>query len=159
MDKANGLRYDQTVELTTPKSQRAYPLPLRRISYVDLETGQRYVFLTNNFTLPAKTIADIYKKRWQVELFFKWLKQHLRIKAFFGTTENAVKTQIWIAITAYVLVALTKKRLNIDCTLYTFLQILEIAAFEKKPILQLVRDALKQESPALNSKQLELFSY
>jgi IS4 transposase len=98
VDKATGLRCDQTVELTTPKSQRAYPLPLRRISYVDLETKQRYVFLTNDFTLPAKTIADIYKKRWQVELFFKWLKQHLRIKAFYGTTENAVKTQIWIAI-------------------------------------------------------------
>jgi len=159
VDKATGLRCDQTVELTLPKSQRAYPLPLRRISFVDLETKQRYVFLTNNFVLPAKTIVDIYKKRWQVELFFKWLKQHLRIKAFYGTTENAVKTQIWIAISAYVLVAITKKRLNIDCTLYTFLQILEIAPFEKKPILQLVRDALKQESPPHISKQLELFSY
>ena len=159
VDKATGLRCDQTVELTNPKSQRAYPTVLRRITYVDLETKQRYVFLTNNFTLPAKTIADIYKKRWQVELFFKWLKQHLRIKAFYGTSDNAVKAQIWIAVSAYVLVAITKKRLNINCTLYTFLQILEITVFEKKPILQLVRDALKQESPPSNSKQLELFSF
>ena len=159
VDKATGLRCDQTVELSTPKSQQAYPIPLRRISYVDLDTKQRYVFLTNNFILPAKTIADIYKKRWEVELFFKWLKQHLRIKSFYGTSDNAVKTQIWIAISAYLLVAITKKRLNINCSLYTFLQILEITVFEKKPILQLVRDALKQESPPSSSKQLELFGF
>ncbi|WP_277059035.1 transposase, partial [Trichlorobacter lovleyi] len=130
-----------------------------RISYVDQETGKKYVFLTNNFDLPAKTIADIYKQRWQIELFFKWLKQHLRIKAFYGTSANAVKTQIWIAACAYLLIAITKKRLKLDCSLYTFLNIIEVTIFEKKPIFQIVSDALKQDSPPPIGKQLNLFDY
>ena len=121
--------------------------------------GKKYVFLTNNFDLPAKTIADIYKQRWQIELFFKWLKQHLRIKAFYGTSANAVKTQIWIAACAYLLIAITKKRLKLDCSLYTFLNIIEVTIFEKKPIFQLVSDALKQNLPPPTGKQLNLFVY
>jgi len=159
VDKATGLRCDQTIVLVTKKSQEGYPEPLRRISYVDQETGKKYVFVTNNFDLPAKTIADIYKKRWQIELFFKWLKQHLRIKAFYGTSVNAVKTQIWICVCAYLLVAITKKRLKLNCSLYTFLNIIEVTIFEKKPISQLVSVALKQEAERPASNQLNLFSY
>lgn len=159
VDKSLGLRCDQTIELVTKKSLEGYPDLLRRISYVDQETGKKYVFLTNNLALPAKTIADIYKQRWQIELFFKWLKQHLRIKAFYGTSANAVKTQIWITVSAYLLMAITKKRLKLNCSLYTFLNIVEVAIFEKKPIFQLVSDALKQDSPPPASKQLNLFSY
>lgn len=159
VDKSLGLRCDQTIELVTKKSLEGYPDLLRRISYVDQETGKKYVFLTNNFALSAKTIADIYKQRWQIELFFKWLKQHLRIKAFYGTSANAVKTQIWIAACAYLLMAITKKRLKLNCSLYTFLNIVEVAIFEKKSIFQLVSDALKQDSPPPTSKQLDLFSY
>lgn len=159
VDKATGLRSDQTIVLVTPKSLKGYPELLRRISYVDLETGIKYVFLTNNFDLPAKIIADIYKKRWQIELFFKWLKQHLRIKTFFGTSVNAVKTQIWICVSAYLLVAITKKRLKLNCSLYTFLNIIEVAIFEKKSILQLVSDAHKQEVESHATNQLNLFSY
>ncbi len=159
VDKACGLRCDQTIMLVTKKSLKGYPDPLRRISYVNLETKKKYVYLTNNFTLPAKTIADIYKQRWQIELFFKWLKQHLRIKSFYGTSDNAVKTQIWVAVCAYLLVAITRKRMQLNCSLYTFLQIIDVAIFEKKSILQLVRDALKHEPPPSNAKQLELFNY
>ncbi|RNC64540.1 MAG: IS4 family transposase [Desulfuromonadales bacterium] len=159
VDKSLGLRCDQTIKLVTKKSLEGYPDLLRRISYVDQETGKKYVFLTNNFDLPAKTIADIYKQRWQIELFFKWLKQHLRIKAFYGTSANAVKTQIWIDVSAYLLMAITKKRLKLDCSLYTFLNIVEVAIFEKKPIFQLVSGALKQDSPPPAGKQLNLFSY
>lgn len=141
IDKSTGLRCDQTIVLTGFYSSKDYPERLRRIRYVDKETEQNLVFLTNCFTLPAITIAQLYKCRWQVELFFKWIKQHLRIKAFFGTTENAVKTQIWIAISVYVLVAIIKKQLNLDLNLYTILQILSVTLFEKVSILQVLMEA------------------
>ena len=159
VDKDTGLRCDQTVVPFASKALKDYPEPLRRISYVDQKTGKKYVYLTDIFYLPAKTIADIHKMRWQIELFFKWIKQHLRVKSFYGTSANAVKTQIWICVCAFLLVAITKKRLKLDCSHYTFLQILEVAMFEKKPIIQLVKDALKHELPPPASKQLNLFSY
>ncbi len=136
VDKTTGLRSDQTIVLCGPKTATFYPAALRRITYVDGETGQRFVFLTNNFTLPPLQIAQLYKCRWQVELFFKWIKQHLRIKAFYGTSVNAVKTQVWIAISVYVLVALVKKRLELPQSLYTILQVLSVTLFEKTPIHQ-----------------------
>jgi hypothetical protein len=135
-DKATGVRSDHTVILTAIDSAKAYPEALRRVSYLDVETRKRFKFLTNNFTLPALTIAQIYKCRWQVELFFKWIKQHLRIKAFYGTSENAVKTQIWIAVSVYVLVAIVRKRLGLEMSLYQILQILSVTLFEKTPILR-----------------------
>jgi len=141
IDKSAGLRCDQTIVLTGFYSSKDYPERLRRIRYVDKETEQNLVFITNCFTLPAITIAQLYKCRWQVELFFKWIKQHLRIKVFFGTTENAVKTQIWIAISVYVLVAIIKKQLNLDLNLYTILQILSVTLFEKVSILQVLMEA------------------
>ena len=134
VDKSTGIRSDQTVILTSFESASAYPDALRRVSYFDAETNKRLKFLTNNFVLPALTIAQIYKCRWQVELFFKWIKQHLRIKAFYGTSENAVKTQIWIAVSMYVLVAIVRKRLELDASLYQILQILSVSLFEKTPI-------------------------
>jgi hypothetical protein len=143
VDKSTGVRSDQTVILTSIGSASAYPDALRRVSYFDAETGKRLKFLTNNFTLPALTIAQIYKQRWQVELFFKWIKQHLRIKAFYGTSENAVKTQIWIAVSVYVLVAIVRKRLGLEASLYQILQILSLTLFEKTPILQ----ALQASTP------------
>jgi hypothetical protein len=133
VDKSIGVRSDQTVVLATIGSASAYPDALRRVSYFDAITGKRLVFLTNNFTLPALTIAQIYKQRWQVELFFKWIKQHLRMKAFYGTSENAVKTQIWIAVSVYVLVAIVRKRLGLEASLYQILQILSLTLFEKTP--------------------------
>src|SRR5712675_2212992 len=136
VDKTTGVRSDHTVILTAIDSVKAYPGQLRRVSYLDVKTRKRFKFLTNNFTLPALTIAQIYKSRWQVELFFKWIKQHLRIKAFFGTSENAVKTQIWIAVSVYVLVAIIRKRLQMEASLYQILQILSLTLFEKTPILQ-----------------------
>jgi len=136
VDKSTGVRSDHTVILTAIDSAKVYPDALRRVSYLDVETRKRFKFLTNNFTLPALTIAQIYKCRWQVELFFKWIKQHLRIKAFFGTSENAVKTQIWIAVSVYVLVAIIRKRLRLEASLYQILQILSVTLFEKTPILQ-----------------------
>lgn len=136
VDKSTGVRSDHTVILTAIDSAKVYPDALRRVSYLDVETRKRFKFLTNNFTLPALTIAQIYKCRWQVELFFKWIKQHLRIKAFFGTSENAVKTQIWIAVSVYVLVAVIRKRLGLEASLYQILQILSVTLFEKTPILQ-----------------------
>ena len=135
VDKSSGLRCDQSVKLMSFYPLKAYPEKLRRIRYVDAESGNRFVFITNCFTLPAYTITQIYKCRWQIELFFKWIKQHLRIKAFYGTSENAVKTQIWIVISVYVFVAILKKRLQIDLSLYTILQILSVTLFEKTPIL------------------------
>src|SRR5438105_7143404 len=126
VDKTTGLRSDQTIVLAGPRTSRLYPDPLRRVSFYDAENDRRLVFLTNNFTLPALTIAKLYKCRWQVELFFKWIKQHLRIKAFYGTSENAVKTQVWIAISVYVLVAIVKKELGIERTMYEMLQILSL---------------------------------
>ena len=136
VDPSTGVRSDHTVILTAIESAKAYPDALRRISYVDAETDQRLKFLTNNFVLPALTIAQIYKCRWQVELFFKRIKQHLRIKAFYGTIENAVKTQIWIAVSVYVLVAIVRKRLGLEASLYQILQVLSVTLFEKTPILQ-----------------------
>jgi hypothetical protein len=135
VDKTTGVRSDQTVILTSFESASAYPDALRRVNYLDKETHKRLKFLTNNFALPAFTIAQIYKSRWQVELFFKWIKQHLRIKAFYGTSENAVKTQIWIAVSIYVLVAIVRKRLGLAASLYQTLQILSVTLFEKTPIL------------------------
>ena len=157
VDKSTGLRCDQTVKLTSFYPRKAYPDKLRRIPFDDAETGNGFVFITNNFTLPAFTITQIYKCRWQIELFFKWIKQHLRIKAFYGTSENAVKTQIWIAIAVYVLIAILKKRLQINQSLYTILQILSVTLFEKTPILQaLSHTDYTSEEPA-SCKQLMLF--
>lgn len=157
VDKASGLRCDQSVVLTTDYSSKRYPEKLRRIRYYDDQQQRALVFLTNNFTLPALTIADLYRCRWQVELFFKWIKQHLRIKAFYGTTENAVKTQIWIAISVYVLVAIIKKRLGIDQSLYTILQILSLTLFEKTPLFQLLDVSGYNKSEACSYIQLKLF--
>lgn len=159
IDKATGLRSDQTVVLTTRESARVYPDPLRRITYVDLDNNKRFTFLTNNFALPALTITQIYKSRWQVELFFKWIKQHLRIKAFYGTSENAVKTQIWIAVSVYVLVAIMRKRIGLDATLYQVLQILSLTLLEKQPISQVFRAAESDISELDVSNQLNLFRF
>ncbi len=157
-DKDAGVRADQTISLVTNKSKNGYPEKLRRVSYVDKERGKRLVFLTNNFTIPALTVAEIYKQRWQVELFFKWVKQHLRIKSFYGTSINAVKSQIWVALSIYLLVVIARKKLNLPIQLYTFLQILEVNLFEKKPISSLVADALKQISDPQDDNQLNLFN-
>jgi transposase len=159
VDKSVGLRSDHTVILTASESVKAYPDALRRVSYFDAETNQRLRFLTNNFTLPALTITQIYKCRWQVELFFKWIKQHLRIKAFFGTSENAVKTQIWIAVSVYVLVAIVRKRLELDASLYQILQILSLTLFEKTPILQALQESDSQEELLDPGNQLILFDF
>jgi hypothetical protein len=158
VDKSVGVTSDQTVILTSLASASAYPDTLRRVSYRDPITGKRLKFLTNNFTLPAVTIAQIYKQRWQVELFFKWIKQHLRIKAFFGTSENAVKTQIWIAVSVYVLVAIVRKRLRLETTLYQILQILSLTPFEKTPLLQALQTTDSQSNLDETSNQLILFS-
>jgi hypothetical protein len=157
VDKSTGVRSDHTVILTTLNSAKAYPDALRRVSYFDAETDKRLKFLTNNFVLPALTIAQIYKCRWQVELFFKWIKQHLRIKSFYGTSENAVKTQIWIAVSIYVLVAIVRKRLALDMSLYQILQILSITLFEKMPILQALELSDSQNNLAVDRNQLILF--
>jgi hypothetical protein len=159
VDKATGVRSDHTVILTAIDSARAYPEQLRRISYLDVTTRKRFKFLTNNFTLPALTIAQIYKSRWQVELFFKWIKQHLRIKAFYGTSENAVKTQIWIAVSVYVLVAIVRKRLGLEVSLYQILQILSVALFEKTPILQAFQAPDSQDNLPISANQLILFDF
>ena len=158
VDKMSGLRSDQTVVLAGPKSSRLYPDPLRRIAFYDAENERRFVFLTNNFTLPGLTIAQLYKCRWQVELFFKWIKQHLRIKAFYGTSENAVKTQIWIAVSVYVLVAIVRKRLGLEISLYQILQILSLTLFEKTPILQALQPCDSQDDLLDAANQLNLFS-
>ena len=159
VDKSTGLRCDQTIRLKGVKSSQLYPVPLRRISYIDAETGKRYVFLSNNFSLPALTIAQLYKCRWQVELFFKWIKQHLRIKAFYGTSENAVKTQVWIAISVYVLVAIVKKKLKIERSLNEILQILSISLFEKVPFSQVVSDQHSEIFIQADPNQLLLFNF
>lgn len=159
VDKSTGLRCDQTIRLKGVKSSQLYPVPLRRISYIDAETGKRYVFLSNNFSLPALTIAQLYKCRWQVELFFKWIKQHLRIKAFYGTSENAVKTQVWIAISVYVLVAIVKKKLKIERSLNEILQILSISLFEKVPFSQVVTDQHSEIFIQADPNQLLLFNF
>ena len=157
VDKDTGLRCDQTIVLTGFYSAKHYPDKLRRIKYHDIQTNKTLVFLTNNFTLPALTICDLYRYRWQVELFFKWIKQHLRIKTFFGTSENAVKTQIWIAVSVYVLVAIIKKRLNIKTSLYTILQILSVTVFEQMPLNQLFSDYDDTMQNTQSPNQLFLF--
>jgi hypothetical protein len=159
VDKSLGLRSDHTVILTAIASVKAYPDALRRVNYFDAETNQRLGFLTNNFALPAITIAQIYKCRWQVELFFKWIKQHLRIKAFFGTSQNAVKTQIWIAVSVYVLVAIVRKRMSLESSLYQILQILSLTLFEKTPILQALQASDFQEESPDPGNQLNLFDF
>jgi IS4 transposase len=159
VDKATGVRSDHTVILTAINSVKAYPDQLRRVSYLDVKTRKRFKFLTNNFMLPAVTIAQIYKSRWQVELFFKWIKQHLRIKAFYGTSENAVKTQIWVAVSVYVLVAIIRKRLNLEASLYQILQILSVTLFEKTPILQALQASDSQEELPDPGNQLILFDF
>ena len=157
VDKSTGMRSDQTVILTAIESAKAYPDSLRRVSYFDAATNKRLKFLTNNFALPALTIARIYKSRWQIELFFKWIKQHLRIKKFYGASENAVKTQIWIAVSVYVLVAIVRKRLGLEASLYQILQILSVTLFEKTPILQALQPSDPHENLLDDPNQLILF--
>jgi IS4 transposase len=158
VDPATGVRADQTVVLASMESASAYPDALRKVSFVDEETGKRLVFLTNNFALPAPTIAAIYKQRWQVELFFKWIKQHLRIKSFYGTSENAVKTQIWIAVSVYVLVAIVRKRLELETSLYQILQVLSLTLFEKTPILRALQESNYDNDLGDICNQLNLFN-
>ena len=157
VDKSTGVKSDQIVALTGYYSKKDYPEKLRRIKYFDAEKGRSFIFLTNQFTLPPLTIAELYRYRWRVEIFFKWIKQHLRIKSFYGTSENAVKTQIWIAVSTYVLVAIMKKRLKIDLTLYTILQILSITLFEKMPILQAITTDDYKTQITSGYNQLKLF--
>jgi hypothetical protein len=156
-DKAAGIKSDQTISLTGFYSSKDYPDQLRRIRFFDLEKKKMLTFLTNDFSLPAESISLLYKSRWQIELFFKWIKQHLRIKAFFGTSENAVKTQIWVAISMYVLVAIIKKRLHLDLSLYTILQILSITVFEKRPLIQVLSNFDPGNQMNENANQLLLF--
>jgi transposase len=157
VDKSTGVKCDQTVALTGYYSKKEYPEKLRRIKYFDAEKSRSFVFLTNQFTLPSITIAELYRYRWRVEIFFKWIKQHLRIKRFFGTSENAVKTQVWIAISTYVLIAIMKKRLRTDVSLYTILQILSITLFERMPILQALTANDYKNKITSNPIQLNLF--
>jgi transposase len=158
VDKATGIMCDQVILLAGQKGSTAYPDKLRRVKYYDAEKDRSFNFLTNNFVVPAITIADLYRCRWQVELFFKWIKQHLRIKSFYGTSENAVKSQIWIAVSVYVLVAIVKKRLDLNQkSLYTILQILSVTLFEKTPILQVLTDSDYTLDGSVHSNQLELF--
>ena len=158
VDRSTGLICDQRVVLTGPNSALYYPDKLRRIKLRDAESDKILIFLSNNFDLPADTIAQLYRSRWQIELFFKWIKQNLRIKAFYGTSENAVKTQIWIAVTVYLLIAILKKRLKIEASLYTILQILSVTAFERTPIKQLLTDLNYNNDPFDISNQLNLFN-
>ena len=158
VDRSTGILCDQTVALTGVTSRKDYPEHLRRIRFKDPETGKTLVFLTNNFTLPAATICALYKARWQVELFFKWIKQHLRIKKFYGNSENAVKSQIWIAVSVYVLVAIVKKRLNLDASLYTLLQILSVTLFEKMPLQQAFPGSEYKMLDGVPCNQLNLFA-
>lgn len=155
-DRSSGVRSDQTIRLTGPKTARLYPDPLRRVHYYSAEREQALVLLTNNFALPPLTVAALYRDRWQIELFFKWIKQHLRIKRFFGTSANSVKTQIWIAITVYVLVAIVKKRLALKQDLYTLLQILSLTLFEKMPIFELFQRSSDQLEMSDQANQLQL---
>jgi hypothetical protein len=158
VDKNSGLQCDQVVTLNNPIPKRGYPERLRRVRYYDMASQKRFVFLTNNFLLPALTITQLYRCRWQVELFFRWIKQHLRIKAFYGTSENAVRTQVWIAIAVYVLVAIVKKRLNLERSLHSILQILSVSLFEKTPILQALSQSQYDEMNDESRNQLILFS-
>jgi hypothetical protein len=158
VDKTTGLRSDQTITLRGPHSSKDYPVPLRRVSYYDVDTNKRLVFLTNNFTLDALIIAQLYKCRWQIELFFKWLKQNLHIKAFFGTSDNAVKTQIWIAVSVYVLIAIIKKELRLQHSLAEILQILSIALFEQVSLQQILTEIPMKNENSQNYNQLSLFN-
>jgi hypothetical protein len=157
VDKTKGLRSDQTIVLAGPKTSRLYPDPLRRVVFHDAENDRRFVFLTNNFTLPALTIVQIYKYRWQIELFFKWIKQNLHIKSFYGTSDNAVRTQVWIAISVYVLVAIVKKELGVERSLSEILQIFSLTLFEKTPIFQALSVPKSQDPQLPCSNQLNLF--
>ena len=157
VDKSTGVQCDQTIVLKTYYSAQGYPEPLRRIRYYDAERDKRLVFLTNDFTLPATTIAALYKSRWRIELFFKWIKQHLRIKVFYGTSENAVKSQIWIAVSTYLLVAIVKKELGLQLPLYTILQILSLIQFEKMPIFEALSCESYKIQPPTCHNQLVLF--
>jgi hypothetical protein len=159
VDKSTGVRSDHTVILTAIDSAKAYPDPLRRISYLDVETRKRFKFLTNNFTLPAVTIAQIYKCRWQVEVFFKWIEQHLRIKAFFGTSENAVKTQIRIAVWVYVMVAIVRKRLGLEASLRHILPAVSVTLFEKTPILRALQGQDSRSDLLAPGNQLTLVEF
>jgi len=156
VDASSGVKSDHTVVLATPGSAKHYPTTLRRVRFFDAEHRRFLVFLTNNFELPALTIANLYKSRWQVELFFKWIKQHLRIKAFFGTSPNAVRTQIWIAISIYVLVAIVKKELRMSASLYQILQVVSVTVFERVPILQALQQPYTGEKSGPFSNQLSL---
>ena len=158
MHKSQGVRCDQTIVLTGVETRKRYPQPLRRVGYYDAESGRRFNFLTNHFAVPAATVAELYRYRWQVELFFKWIKQHLRIKSFFGTTENAVKTQLWNAVAVYALVAIVKKRLHLSADLYTILQILSLTLFEKIPLNQLLANAEHTTENQPSTNQLNLFA-
>jgi hypothetical protein len=157
VDKTTGIQCDQIIRVKNFYARKDYPQPLRRIRYHDAQENSRLVFLTNNFTLPALTIAKLYKCRWQVELFFKWIKQHLRIKKFYGHSHNAVKTQIWIAISVYVLVAIVKKRLRLQASLYTILQVLSVTLFEKTPIVRALAQTDFKTQRDCDNTQLELF--
>ena len=159
IDKSTGLKYDQTIKLTGPKTSNYYPEHLRRVGYFDSDTDRLFTFVTNNFAHQALVIAQLYKCRWQIELFFKWIKQHLRIKTFFGTSENAVKTQIWIAVCIYVLSAILKERMKLDISLYTFLDILGTSTFDEVDILQIVTKNPNLNPEADSSKQLNLFNF
>ena len=158
VDKTLGLRSDRKGCAYKQKPRAAYPEAMGRVSYVDMETNKRFIYLTNIFTVSAITVADFYKQRWQVELFFRWIKQHLRIKTFYGISPNAVKTQIWIAVSIYLLVAILKKRLHLPGSLHTILQMLEANIFEKRPIILIVKDAYKQEPEPVLCNQLNLFN-
>jgi hypothetical protein len=157
VNKSNGIQCDQTIVLTTFYPAKKYPEPLRRIRYLDPTTGRRLIFLTNQFEMPAEMIALLYKARWRIEIFFKWIKQHLRIKAFYGTSENAVKTQIWIAISTYLLVAILRKELGIEHSLYTILQVLSVSLFERTPVLQVLSAHDPQSEHSATCNQLILF--
>lgn len=157
LDKSTGLRSDQSIALDGFYTRRNYREDLRRVHYYDPGTGKILIFLTNNFTLPALSIASLYKRRWQVELLFKWIKQHLRIRHFFGMSENAVKTQIWTAVCVYVLTAIIKKELSLNVSLYTFLQILSVHSFEKIPLFQAFQDIDDDNDASISHIQLNLF--
>jgi len=159
VDRTTGLICDHSVVLTGFYAQQDFPAPMRRIRFKDLDTGKTLIFLTNNFVLPALTITQLYRCRWQVELFFKWIKQHLRIKAFFGTSENAVKSQIWIAVSIYVLVAIIKKRLRLEASLFQLLQILSVTMFERTPLHQLLTLSPGEHVSGLSDNQLTLFEF
>jgi len=159
VDKATGLRFDQRIKTDGATTRTTYPEHLRRVGYRDSKTNKRYVYLTNNFTLPPLTIAQLYKARWEIELFFKWIKQHLHIKSFYGVSENAVKTQIWIAACVYLLIAIVKKRLGLEQSMYTILQIASLSLFEKAPILQAFSQHEYPDSESSLCNQLELFDF